>query len=551
MIRNAKISRWAGWGHEAHAVRLAERPRLLAYLTKQLGGMSSIVEAVPLERLSLDAGRLSEQERDSLRRVVGSQDVDFSAGDRAIHSLGKSYRDMIEARSGRLRHVTDAVVYPREERQIAELLAWAVREDCAIVPFGGGTSVVGGVEPCAGRHHATITLDLMNLAEKSLDDVSQLADIGAGAFGPDVERWLNDQGFSLGHFPQSFEFSTLGGWVATRSAGQQSTLYGKIEHMVEAVRVATPVGLIETRRVPASATGPSIVQCLTGSEGTLGVITRCTMRVRHRAPCGRFLSFLLPDWPTAIGFVRHVVQEDVYPSVVRLSDPQETQWLMDAGSEAGGLAKQLGRALVKRLAGWNGFDGDRMCLCILGLEGATDTVALLGERLKALAGASRALSLGSSPGESWKRDRFRLPYLRDELMARGIMVDTLETATTWTNLIRLYEEVKSRIRAALADQGTPGVVMTHVSHVYPTGASLYYTFLARQRPGNEIEQWESVKRAATRAIVDGGGTLSHHHGIGSEHRPLEAEHGSVAVGALRSLKAFLDPADVMNPGKLL
>jgi alkyldihydroxyacetonephosphate synthase len=548
---NKQISRWAGWGRDEDAIRLKDRPGLLRYLRKQLGELADPAPPMPIRLVRIPPHGLTAREVQSLTDAVGSEAVDFSDTCRAVHSVGKSYRDMIAGRTGQLSHATDVVVFPSDEDQVTAILKIAARHGLAVVPFGGGTSVVGGVEPRAGPHHAVITLDLVNLNEVRIDQASHVADIGAGAFGPRIEQVLNAQGFTLGHFPQSFEFSTFGGWLATRGAGQQSSLYGKIEEMVLAVRMATPVGMVVTRRVPASAAGPSVLQLIAGSEGTLGVMTAGTARIRPLPECTRFLSYLLPDWSTALGFIRRIMQAGLHPSVVRLSDPEETRWLMKAGSGSKGLVQTIGRAAVRPLIWWRRFDPQRTSLCILSYEGSIDSIDLACEQTKRTAAACRAMGLGSSPGRSWQRDRFRLPYLRDELMARGIMVDTLETATTWGNIERLYEAVRNAILSAIQQGGTPGTVMTHLSHAYPTGASLYYTFVARQKAGDEIGQWERIKRAATGAIHKHDGTLSHHHGIGYEHLPLEAENGPAVVEALRSLKSSLDPAQVMNPEKLI
>ncbi len=550
-MRNDRISRWAGWGRSENALTLKERPGLLAYLRQRLGDFGEPIAPTPLEQVAAGPTRLSEDDLTAIRNAVGAPQVDTSGPERVIHSLGKSYRDMLAARAGQLTGVTDAVVFPRSEDDIVALLQVARKRDLAVVPMGGGTSVVGGVEPRTGKHHAVITLDLMHLDAIELDTDSHLADIGAGAFGPAIEETLLRRGFTLGHVPQSFEFSTLGGWLATRGAGQQSTRYGKIEEIVQAVRLVTPMGTVSTRRVPASAAGPNLVQLIAGSEGTLGVITAATARIHPLPPCTRFSGYLLPNWPTGVGFIREILQTGIRPSVVRLSDAEETRWMMKAGAERKGLLHAVGRHAIRAMMRWRGFDAEQVCLCLLSLEGSIDSVALEMERVSQYADRHEALRLGQSPGRSWLRDRFRLPYLRDDLMARGLLVDTLETATIWSNIENLYGAVSHAIRSTLTAGGCPGAVMAHLSHAYPTGASLYFTFVARLPSGEELNRWIAVKQAVGEALVRCGGTLSHHHGIGCEHLPLSAENGATAVDALRALKASLDPEGLMNPGKLL
>ena len=550
-MHNERICEWAAWGRSEHALKLDDRPSLLAHLTEQLGPLDEPCPPVSAARVEVPPCRLTDDDRQVLVDLVGPDRADHTASARVLHSVGKSYRDMLSARRGELSHVTDVVVYPRSEEDVVGVLAVAGERDLAVVPFGGGTSVVGGVEPRMGRHRGVVTLDLMDLDNVRLDETSHLAEIGAGAFGPQIEQALAARGYTLGHFPQSFEFSTFGGWLATRSAGQLSTRYGKIEEMVRAVRLATPRGMIATRRVPASATGPSVLQQIVGSEGVLGVITSGTAHVRPLPETVRFQGYFLPDWPDAIGFVRDLLQAGVTPSVVRLSNPSETRWLLKSSAGDAGLVQRIGKAVIQRTIRARGFEADRLCLCLLSFEGPPQRVRLACEEATHAARRCRAIRLGGSPGRSWQRDRFTLPYLRDELMARGVMVDTLETATTWSDLERLDDAVHESIGAAMSAGGTRGAMMAHVSHVYPTGASLYYTFLARQQADDPLGQWQAIKTAATRAIVDHGGTLSHHHGIGYEHQPLSAEHGPLAVDALRAVKATVDPDALMNPEKLL
>ncbi|MBN1344026.1 MAG: FAD-binding oxidoreductase [Phycisphaerae bacterium] len=551
MRANDRISDWAAWGRSGHAVRLDDRPALLAFLNEQLGGLDMPIPPMPLNEIAVPPTRLTSDDLDALAGVVGPDRVDATNPGRAIHSVGKSYRDMVSAFRGTLSRFTDAVIYPRHEHDVANLLAAAAAADLAVVPFGGGTSVVGGVEPRQGAHRAVLTLDLVDLDHVRIDHLAQTADIGAGAFGPAIEDVLNGEGLTLGHFPQSFEFSTFGGWVATRGAGQQSTTYGKIEDMVQAVRIATPQGLIATRLTPASAAGPSVLQQIVGSEGVLGVITSGTARVRPLPECVRFKAYFLPGWRDGIDFLRQMLQCGLRPSVVRLSDPVETRWLMKTSSDKAGLIRQVGKAYLKHVIQRRGFDPDRICLCLLSFEGAPAHVRADCRQAAGLASRFRAVALGSSPGQSWKRERFSLPYFRDDLMARGVMVDTLETATLWSNVEPLDRAVRHAITSGIDAGQARGAVMAHVSHVYRAGASLYYTFLARHNGNDALDQWQRIKTAANRAIADNGGTLSHHHGIGYEHQPLAAENGPLAVQALKALKATLDPTALMNPEKLL
>jgi alkyldihydroxyacetonephosphate synthase len=513
---------------------------------------------VVLEDISLPASRLDDPMLASLRKLLGEECVRTDRRSRVEHAYGKSYRDLVRIRAGHIPNPPDAVAYPRAEDEITALLAWAAEHDVAVIPFGGGSSVLGGIEP-PGDARPTLTLDMAKLDRVvSVDPVSRTAHIQAGASGPEIEAQLSAHGMTMGHFPQSFEFSTLGGWIATRAAGQNSIGYGKIEDMTQALRVVTPAGVIETKDVPASAAGPSIREMIVGSEGIYGVITEATMRIHPQPEIQDYRGILFHTFEDGINAFRELMQnKDVQPSIVRLSDASETAAYAALAHEHHGLRRLFdllaeGYLRVHRhdLAGSStlmvlGFDGDREQLqwqWELALEICRDYGALL---------------VGRSIGRSWKRDRFAQPYLRDTLLDRRILVDTLETATNWSNLTRLYTSMVEALKGAITNNGGgPGYVMTHVSHAYEQGASLYSTFLGRQIPTPDPlakqAQWEGIKAVTTEAIVAAGGTLSHHHGVGRDHASwLGEEIGQTGIQALEALKRSLDPAETLNPGILL
>mgnify|MGYP002622488530 CR=1 FL=1 len=551
-IRNRRLCRHDGWGRASDAMRLDDRPQLKAYLDERLGRLPTAREAPPRTAFAVEPSRIPDEAQRALVDGLGADAVSLDDDDRVGHSLGRSYRDLLRIWSGRLDVVTDAVVYPANEDQVALVLQIAAAHDLAVVPFGGGTSVVGGVDPWSGDHRAVITLDTMRLDHVEIDETALLADIGAGALGPDLERALNARGFTLGHFPQSFEFSTFGGWVATRGAGQQSTRYGKIEKMIQSVRLVAPGGAVQTRNVPATAAGPSLVAQLVGSEGTLGVITSAAARIRRRPAVKQFATFFLPDFERGSTLLRELEQAELPLSVVRLSDAEETRFLLRASEDGpSSLITRIGKSFVERLMRQRRFRESETCIALLSLEGEAKAVKAALRQVRKIGKRVGGIYVGSGPGRKWEKDRFRHPYLRDELLARQIMVDTLETATTWSNLPQLYRGVREAIERVMGQAGQAGIVLCHLSHVYPTGSSLYYTFFAPQVAGEELAQWEHVKRAATEAIIAGGGTLTHHHGIGNEHLPLSAEHGAAGVAALSASKDALDPRGIMNPGKLL
>jgi alkyldihydroxyacetonephosphate synthase len=537
--------RWWGWGEDGHDAPLSAAA--LALLAGELGALpAGRRDPVALGDVRLSAPALPASARERLVAVVGAEHVRDDRLARVTHAAGRGYHDLVRLRAGDAEGAPDAVVYPADAEQIAAVLRACAEESVAVVPFGGGTSVVGGVEPLRGRFPAVVALDLARLdALLAVDPVSLTATVQAGMTGPALEAALAERGLTLGHFPQSFEFSTVGGWVATRSAGQASTGYGRIDALVVALRVVTPSGELVTRAVPASAAGPSVRELLVGSEGALGVIAEVTLRVRPKPALRRYEAFSLPRLDAGCDALRALVREGAAPDVARLSDPPETRVsLAMAGDRA------ATRALTAYLRARGHGDG---CLAIVGWEDASD--AAVRRRRAASARTLRAhgaLALGTPVGRAWEHGRFHAPYLRDELLAHGVMVETLETATTWDLLLELHGAVAGALSRALRERGTPPVVMGHVSHVYRAGASLYFTFVARQQAGEELAQWHAAKAAASDAILAHGGTITHHHAVGRDHAPwLGGEVGELGIELLRAAKATLDPAGIMNPGKLV
>jgi alkyldihydroxyacetonephosphate synthase len=494
----------------------------------------------------------------SLHRLLGNGAVRLDKLARVEHAYGKSYRDLVRIRAGHIPNPPDAIIYPADQGQVVSLLKWAADRDIAVIPFGGGSTVLAGVEP-ANSDHPTITLDLAKLDHViSVDPVARTARIQAGATGPEVEAQLNAQGFTLGHFPQSFEFSTLGGWIATRSAGQTSIGYGKVEHMTQAVRVVTPVGIVETKDTPATAAGPGLLEMLIGSEGAYGVITEATVRIHPLPEVQDYRGVLFHSLEDGLAAYRDLMQSpSLRPALIRLSDAPETAAQTVLSHEHRGV-RRLTDNLVARYLNVQGFDPTSgSILMLLGFDGDSDWTTKQWNLAQSICDDHQGLSLGRSVGRSWKRDRYAQPYLRDTLLGHGVIVDTLETATTWSNLMHVYGAMVSAMKAtSTATGGGPGYVMTHISHAYAHGASLYSTFLGRQvgdpDPLAKQTQWQEIKQATTEAILDAGGTLTHHHGIGRDHAPwLEKEIGSVGVKVLRSIKQTLDPTNVLNPGILL
>jgi alkyldihydroxyacetonephosphate synthase len=537
--------RWWGWGEDAHDVPVPEHA--LAMLRSELGiDPAAGARPVALEEVRLPDSRLDASVRARLAAVVGEQHVLEDRAARVGHAAGRSYPDLVRLRTGELAGAPDAVVAPGSTEQVQAVLAACAEARVAVVPFGGGTSVVGGVDPFADGFPAVISLDLHRLNRLlAVDRASLTATFEGGLFGPEAEHLLAAEGVTLGHFPQSFEYSTVGGWVATRSAGQASTGYGRIDELVEGLRLVAPSGEVAQRAVPGTAAGPDLRELLVGSEGVLGVICEATLRVRELPAARYYEGWSFRSFEEGCEALRVMEQADGSPDVVRLSDEHETR-LSFALASTSSTIERAGRAYLRM----RGHEGG--CIAIAGFEGEEDDVERRRLHSGALLRAGGGLRLGRRPGEAWLRGRYAGPYLRDALLDHGVFIETLETATTWSNLPTLYAAVGDALRRSLSERGTPPLVMCHVSHLYRSGASLYYTFLARQQPEAAIDQWHAAKSAACDAIVANGGTITHHHAIGRDHAPwMPAEIGDVGIDLIRAAKQRLDPVGIMNPGKLL
>jgi len=520
---------WSGWGDPGRAVTLP--PAVLTLLEQALGVQPADRTPVPIAQVRLPDSELDPAVATELAMFVGPPNLHTHHDARVKHAAGRSTADLLRLRSGDAADAPDAVVLPGTHNEVVGVLGACARRHVAVVPFAGGTSVVGGLAARREGFGGLVTLDVRRLTGLvSLDTESLTATFRAGPLAAGAEGLWGARGSPPGPAPQPSQSARLGGFAATRSAGQASAGYGRFDEMVLALTVATPEGTLELGRGPASAAGPDLRQLVLGSEGAFGVITELTLRV-HPAPQKsvyqgwRFGSFA--EGATAL---RELAQRGPLPTVLRLSDEAET------GVDAVLHSREAGGCVV--IAGYDGFPGGT----------GADALAAAGADALAAAGGAR---LDDAVGESWAEGRFEAPYLRDALLGAGAIAETLETATSWSNLVALKESVTAALVSSLAAQDTPPLVMCHVSHVYPTGASLYFTVVAKAAD-DPVVQWAAAKTAATEVIVAGGGTITHHHGVGAEHRPwLEREIGPLGVEVLRAVRARLDPSGILNPGVLV
>lgn len=549
--------KWWGWGPEGVEYDMESRPALWPWIvqTAELGERPERLPPVELDRITLPLSRLTEVLSEDLRAAVGNGNVREDNEDRLIHCYGRSYRDVARLRAGIIRRAPDVVVYPGGHDDVVSVVKIAGEHGASLIPFGGGTNIAGCVEAVQNDRRPTITLDMRRMNRLLAVDVdSMTADLEAGMFGPQIEAALVPHGLSLGHHPDSFIYSTLGGWLATRSAGTQSNVYGKIEHMVAGMTVVTPTGVIETKPLPAASTGPDLNQMLVGSEGTFGVITRATMRVHPIPEYEDYRMLLFPSYRDGFEALHESVRAGYMPSLARLSDETETQ-LMFAAKHASTGIERLVQGPVKRLLGARGY-GQPAAL-VVAFEGPRQWTRELRRGAMAIFKKHRSFDLGTGPGAAWKESRYDVPYLRDFMMEYSTIADSFETATVWSNLMPLHEASHEALRRVIREvTGFSGYIGSHISHLYATGACLYYTICTRSREGatpeEMIEQYAEIKRVATETFVKCGGALSHHHGIGYEHRPwLEGELSERGLVSLGQIKDALDPDGIMNPGGLL
>lgn len=549
--------KWWGWGPEGLDYDMHRRPDFWPWIcrTAELPDDATPAHRIGRGSVKLPARKSQPEFEDAVTAVLGVDQVRDDDDDRITHSFGRSYRDLVRLRAGLIDRPPDLVLYPQSHDDVVAIVHLAGDHDVTLIPFGGGTNIVGCVEPSTTDKRMVATLD-MRLMNRllALDKESMTAELEPGMFGPQLERLLNAQGCSLGHHPDSFQFSTLGGWLATRSAGTQSNVYGKIEDMVVAMRVVTPCGTIETKSVPAASNGPDLNRVIVGSEGTFGIITRATMRVHPVPEFEEYRLLLFPSFRDGFRALRECVVRGVMPSMARLSDEAETDLIFAAKYPSSGV-KRILHGPVKRLLKARGYS--RPAALVIAFEGTRKTARQLRRAVRRILSKHRAFDLGTAAGESWKESRYDIPFLRDYMMDYGLITDSFETSTVWSNMMPLYGAVGEVLRKTLKEvTGFEGYVGNHISHLYDTGACLYYTVGVRSREGSTpeemIEQYTTIKHAATSEIMRNRGALSHHHAVGYEHQPwIEQELSATGIRSLMGLKMSLDPQRILNPGSLL
>lgn len=528
------MRRWNGWGDDSVEAGVPER------------GMTLLRELIGTSRRPVDASLEAVVGAVPASRLTAGGGLDIDPLARVLHARGQSLPDWIALRSGRLGAVPDAIARPPDSPSVAALLASAADNSWTLVPYGGGSSVVGGVTILSSVR-PVVTVDMAETAGLlRLDETSGLVTFGAGTLGPALEATLEPHGLTLGHYPQSFEGSSVGGWVVTRSVGQQARGYGRIDELFAGGRLETPRGRLDLPPYPASAAGPDLREIVLGSEGRLGILTEVTVRASRKPRLERFNGYVVPDWERAIELARRLGQSGLPLSMARVSTPLETTTTFALAGD------RRGSSLLRRYLDWRGQGRDR-CLVIVGMGGHPEVVGAAARAVDDLVRGSRGVA-APGVGPAWRKSRFDAPYLRNALWDEGYAVDTLETATDWTTLPALAAELARTLRHGLEGAGERVHAFSHLSHPYVTGSSLYtsYVFRLADDPDETLERWRTLKGAASGVIVRHGATISHQHGVGTDHAPyLASEKGPLGMHAIEALVRELDPDGRMHPGVLL
>jgi alkyldihydroxyacetonephosphate synthase len=553
---DVKHMKWWGWGIEGMSFHHENKPAFRPFV---INAIDLDVNAIPVAPMSLadlpiPAPMISGQLLAELRDAVGSENVIQDDLDRIVHTYGKSARDLLRIRAGDIPRVPDVVIYPGNEAEVQLIVDRAVAADAVLIPYGGGSNISGSLHAPADETRPVISVDLGRLNRViDIDEDSGLARIQAGAQGPDLEEQLGARGWTLGHFPDSFTHSTLGGWVATRSSGMQSDKYGDISDIARGMRVVMPGKVLQIRPLPHTSTGPSVREMVLGSEGRLGVITEVTVQV-HRIPEVRLiLGYLFPSWEQSLAAMHDISTSDAHPSITRVSDAKETAFSFATRKKSNriSISSLISKGLMKVLQrrGWN---LDEVCLSFIGYEGGKAHVSRQKAIVKDIVGRHGGIVVGKGPGELYDQKKFDTPYIRDFLLDRGAIGDVSETAAPWSKLLPLYTNVLAAAEKVYAHLGVAGWIMCHLSHSYHSGACLYFTFAFKHDGVDPLAQYEPLKNAIQQAFVDSGGTLSHHHAVGTEHAVwLEQDISAPGVHMIDGLFTAIDPGRNFNPGKII
>lgn len=543
------MMKWWGWGAVEKKFDDSNRPNFKPWL-HQMAGVEELHLNSPIseEKIILPEPILNHNFINQILLKINQSQIFQDSAQRILHAYGKSYADLLRIRKGIIKSAPDMVLFPKNHDEVVWIMKAAYEHDVVVVPFGGGTNIVGCVEVTDSTPRMKVSLDMQLMNEVlNIDSYSQTAVIQAGILGTKLDEDLKKMGFTLGHHPDSFEFSTLGGWIATRSAGMQSNQYGRIEDMVLALKVVTPIGEVITKNVPASAAGPNLNALLIGSEGTLGVITEATMKIHPAPEIEQYYAYLFKNFEQGASVIYECHLKGFVPSVIRLQDCHETALVLSLREKTKGFESFIGK-IMRVFIKFLGYQ--QPCIMIVGFEGQKAHKVFIKEKVKKIIKNYKGFNLGKAVGQKWSKEKYNMPYIRDFVMDYSCMVDVAETAVNWKNLINLYQSTIQLMKEQFKKDQGAGYIGCHLSHSYHTGACLYFTYGARQKKDQEIEQYYEYKKIITEGFLKLDGALTHHHALGYDHLPwLKNEIGENGMKIFQGIKKTVDPHNQMNPGK--
>jgi len=559
-VTNVQHMKWWGWGVEGVGFHWEDKPGFAPFVQQAVGldlHTAPVVGMPEFDKLTVAKSLATPAFTASLASVVGEDNVTTDKMERVVHAYGKSIRDLIRVRANQIERTPDVVVYPGNEDEVQKVVDLAVAADAVIIPFGGGSNIASSLEPRADESRVVLSLDMGRMRELiDIDEESGLARIQAGALGPDLEEQLGARGWTIGHFPDSFTHSSLGGWIATRSSGMQSDKYGDIADIVRGLHVVRPGGILVIRPIPSTSTGPSVREMILGSEGRLGIITEATVQV-HRIPAKRDVyAYFFPNWEAGTAAMQEIAESDATPSITRVSDARETGFSLATSKERHGLDKFLAGTVLPTMMkskGWAKQPGglESICLSFIGYEGGVAHAKRQKKLVDKIVKKHGGMGVGTGPGVLYDQKKFDTPYLRDFLLDRGAAGDVSESAMPWSKVNQVHDAVRVAADKAFDQIGIQGWIMSHLSHSYHSGACLYFTF-AFVMGDDPIGEYNVVKTAIQQAFIDNGGSLSHHHGVGLEHAPwLEQDISTQGVAVMRGLFEAVDPGENFNPRKIV
>ena len=551
---SVKQQKWWGWGAEGIEFSFADKPKFAPFVMDVIG--VDVTKPAPrvaaLSTYDIPASQLTDGLRAALVEGIGEENVVDDDEYRVIHAFGRGVRDLVRVRRGEFGRLPDVVVYPGSEDDVATIVAAATAADAVVVPYGGGSNIVGALEavPTETRQVISINMGRMNKV-LDIDEASGLARIEAGVLGPDMEIQLNAKGWTLGHFPDSFMWSTLGGWIATRSSGMQSDKYGDIADITRGLRMVMDGQVLVLRPLPSSSSGPSVREMVLGSEGRLGIITEATVNVHRLPPVREIQAYFFPTYDAGLEAMTELAASDAAPSITRIMDAAETAFSMANGKKSSRVSHLMNRA-VQEVMTRKGWDLEKIALGFIGYEGTPVHVRYEKGLVGKIISRNGGMSVGKGPGALYDQKKYDIPYIRDFLLDRGIPADVSETATPWRLLKTMHDKTVAAAYKAMEEAGVQGFVMCHLSHSYHSGACQYFTFAINDSTEHNMESYDRVKRAIQQSFMDNGGTVSHHHGVGEEHSPwLDQDISPAGVFIQRKLFEGVDPDQRFNPGKII